>query len=662
MNVYSERDYFRSIDLINGNLIWHGSELSGGGFSPGPFFYYLIGLPTYFFGYSGLIALEIGLLSLGMVCLWQFLNLIYNPRLAWIALFILLNSNVVIFDLISVWNPSFIFFFWVVLAISLVLTTDRVYGRIAWPIFCVTLGLTGQIHVLTFFWFLLPIIYFSRKTISTRKLLSGLGIIFLIQMPFIIWYTMNRSQFTLLPPLQAIQNKNSILEYLFFVFGLNLGHVEKSIIISSVQKFFDYKTIAVFIGIFIFSFFTVEPRSPSLKITKWALLSAFLLAFGSLIANSMSHYYIPFIGLLIYYCYLVHIGLPQKKRNVFESIIFATYFIISLYLLFSNQFIFSLFPWTKMTLIFAISAAAALFYKDKKILFLFLLLAFSIQTQVIDHNLQIGNKFLFPKSTAEKIAAIIYENTGWEADEMKKRVLFLPQGGAKSLVASYHEHVQNRTANVDTNATGYIVAIQPPNLEEGTKGNYNWINWVNQKQIKITKEDVVDGNLLLKYEKLTQLFPNKIQNHGEAYPRQQDNYAKQFQGFKRYSVPTYDSQGPNFFIYWDESAKEVILFSHELAVTHSMGPGLFLSEPTLTFLCNSQLKSISMPNIGFPPHRSYYTKVEFSVLAPVWYLVSDCSEFKPIKFTAKKLFLMGRRAEPNPQNRVLTAFDFEYTF
>src|SRR3989338_2585401 len=47
--IFQGRDLRRAIDLLEGEWIWHGPELVGGGSSPGPFYFWWLALPLSIF-------------------------------------------------------------------------------------------------------------------------------------------------------------------------------------------------------------------------------------------------------------------------------------------------------------------------------------------------------------------------------------------------------------------------------------------------------------------------------------------------------------------------------------------------------------------------------------------------------------------------------------
>ncbi len=144
-NTYQSRDLKRAVDIyFNHVSIWHGPELSGGGFSPGPFYYYLIGLPYYLSkSLMSVYWLESLLAAFGISFLWLVLKRQYSLGAANLFYLIFLSSPFYQSQLLAFVNPSFQILF---LFISIICFLNR--SRIWYLVFAgIFLGLTLQMHV-----------------------------------------------------------------------------------------------------------------------------------------------------------------------------------------------------------------------------------------------------------------------------------------------------------------------------------------------------------------------------------------------------------------------------------------------------------------------------------------------------------------------------------
>jgi hypothetical protein len=143
-NSYQARDLTRAVDLyFNNGFIWHGPEVTSGGFLPGPFYYILLGLPYYLT--QSLLSFywfEYVLVSCGLVLTWIFLKRNYSLTTANLFYFIFLSSPYFKVELLSFMNPAFQYFF-LLAAICCFLGNEKnrhyILGGLA-------LGLTFQLH------------------------------------------------------------------------------------------------------------------------------------------------------------------------------------------------------------------------------------------------------------------------------------------------------------------------------------------------------------------------------------------------------------------------------------------------------------------------------------------------------------------------------------
>lgn len=143
-NIFQSRDIRRALDLYqNRHWIWFGPELTGGGQLPGPFYYYLIGLPMILTNsVFSIYLLEYVLFSLTAALVWYFLKRKFSIASAFIFYFMFLTSPFIQFNLTSFMNPSFQFIFLSIAICSLYFHKNNkalILGGLA-------LGLTLQIH------------------------------------------------------------------------------------------------------------------------------------------------------------------------------------------------------------------------------------------------------------------------------------------------------------------------------------------------------------------------------------------------------------------------------------------------------------------------------------------------------------------------------------
>ena len=189
--IYQARDLSRAIHLINGEWIWHGPDISGGGALPGPFYYWLLALPIAIFKtWESTVWLCIALGAGAATIIWNFGVRYFSSFTALLMFFCFLFSSTSWQNLIVFWNPSYIFIFQAALLLLLFEVTPRNKGRLFFAGFL--LGLSLQIHYaqLIFLASSLGAIYLIPQASKKEKLklLSCLLIgLFITLLPYLAW-------------------------------------------------------------------------------------------------------------------------------------------------------------------------------------------------------------------------------------------------------------------------------------------------------------------------------------------------------------------------------------------------------------------------------------------------------------------------------------------
>lgn len=187
------RDYIRTQDLLNGQLIWYGPELNLGGYLPGPFFYYLLSIPLALSTQVESIVLSSYLLSaLAAGILFYALYRTTNPLSAIFGALLYFTSVTISEELYRLWNPTFTLIFNVGISCLLLQSFLRKEVRSLY-IATFLMGLAIQIHLsVGLHW--LTIIAFSLvaplelNLVSLLKKMALAFFIFLIPMiPYFIW-------------------------------------------------------------------------------------------------------------------------------------------------------------------------------------------------------------------------------------------------------------------------------------------------------------------------------------------------------------------------------------------------------------------------------------------------------------------------------------------
>lgn len=197
-SLYMARDIRRSIEIyFAGKWFWMGPDLSGGGYLPGPFFYFLIGSVFYFFkSISAVFCLEVALGATSAVVLWNHICRKYSETAAVIYFFCFLNSLFFLGTLVEFWNPSFIFLF---LLVSFALLNGPAgNARLACAGLllglCLQIHLTGLILIIGYFVFVLTLKTTAKKKLHKLLLVGFFAL--LPQIPFFIQRVFNHQGFS----------------------------------------------------------------------------------------------------------------------------------------------------------------------------------------------------------------------------------------------------------------------------------------------------------------------------------------------------------------------------------------------------------------------------------------------------------------------------------
>jgi hypothetical protein len=192
--IYQERDLERSFQLLDKHLIWHGPELTGGGFLPGNLYYLL--LSGFLSINRDLISCWYGMLamgSLGGAIVWLFLNRRFGSTVGFLWILNYFGSPFNFITLSYFWNPSFSILF-ILAALCAIIETFAFSGSLwslvlaftlsAWTI---QLHLTGLILVGLLFLLHLSTRRFGLKEISNRNFYTAFFLSLLWFLPFVIF-------------------------------------------------------------------------------------------------------------------------------------------------------------------------------------------------------------------------------------------------------------------------------------------------------------------------------------------------------------------------------------------------------------------------------------------------------------------------------------------
>ncbi|MBK7845547.1 MAG: hypothetical protein IPJ71_18025 [Bdellovibrionales bacterium] len=192
--IYQERDLERSFQLLNKHLIWHGPELTGGGFLPGSL-YYLI-LSSFLAINRDLISCWYGMLAMGSVggaVVWLFLHRRFGSTVGilWILNYFGSPFNFIVLSYF--WNPSFSILF-ILVALCAIIETFAFSGSLWSLVFAFSLSvlsaqlhLTGLILVGLLLFLHLSTRRFGLKEISNRNFTTALFLSLFWFLPYVVF-------------------------------------------------------------------------------------------------------------------------------------------------------------------------------------------------------------------------------------------------------------------------------------------------------------------------------------------------------------------------------------------------------------------------------------------------------------------------------------------
>ena len=331
-HLYQARDIWRAFDLyFRHKAIWYGPELSGGGNLPGPFYYWLIGLPLIIFrSYFSILVFEYLLASLSLGVFWYFLKKNFSLASALLFALLFISSGTIKTFLADFWNPTFLFLF-----ISLIiLFLYEFENNLKLSIGALILGLTVQIHYVAILFLLscaLAIMQSSFNTTEKKQKIILLFCFFVFPLlPYLISAKLMSASFSSLTDVTSgVTTFCNHITLMLSNFSLyfNLPNLKKII-----QFFFQDKLLIL--GLF--SFFLSRNKKIKNKFLLISLILNSFLIFWLFYGFILTRYLIPFVILLnLYIAINVGVFVSEKinltklsKINTFVSVTVFVLFIV----------------------------------------------------------------------------------------------------------------------------------------------------------------------------------------------------------------------------------------------------------------------------------------------------------------------------------------------
>ncbi len=197
--VFQNRDMARAFELLNGTPIFFGPEMTGGGHLPGPLYYFLLAPPlalhpTWVAAWYMMMVLT----GAGLVFGWSFMRARCDAASAAVWLILILSSPIILRNLLSFLNISFVLPF-AVAAFALLywaLVAERASDRRRSYFYGALLtGLAVQLHFsaiafLAGFWLAQPFAPWLRaRRLSLKDLAIGLACFLIPLLPYFAFLT-----------------------------------------------------------------------------------------------------------------------------------------------------------------------------------------------------------------------------------------------------------------------------------------------------------------------------------------------------------------------------------------------------------------------------------------------------------------------------------------
>jgi hypothetical protein len=493
--VFQERDIQRAIELAHGKFIAYGPEVTGGGHLFGPFFYFLLAIPALAGSpWHGAWWLMVMLSSLASVLIWAFLkkNAGASSALLAFGFFALSTWNRRVLQ--EFYNASYLPVFEVICVISLCIAfmRKRADGR-AWLCACLSIGFGCQVHASIFIMLLSGVVlqsvapYLSLPRLTAKQFCLGLlGVLVPISPYFIVWamngnfsgalggvgeafgamaVIVTRPSVALVAPGQAMFWR--FLEYTPIPLAVLMGSLLVDQIISGPALEFQEEAWSA--------------RKNITKIAAVQSLVALPLIYYYVMAANAYRYMGPYAApVAIFSALIVDQALKTRARIcafcVLGAALAASYMAITPWEWIAKEF------WTN-DLVFCScvglmiygflrgsSRSAGMAIAASISFFLIIFQPLFVWTRVINSPGELFPQRFGVISHYKNFAEHIYRRTGWDFEEVRKRVFFVSAHAEYSLSHAYDlamAKVNREHGKVPLNAnapSGFFILIDAPDL------------------------------------------------------------------------------------------------------------------------------------------------------------------------------------------------------
>ncbi len=514
--VFQTRDLYRASELLKGQLIFFGPEMTGGGNLPGPLYYFLLAsaqfiMPTWESAWVLMLTLAFASAAIGAYYFRIYLNFL-PATLLLIALFILSPATLRYLQIFL--NVSYVLIFAVIGIICLCLSHTSTDSRIRQRSFIGTgfvLGLSLQLHFSMIFMAMAAVALeilspqLKLKRHDNKTLIWGLVTFLLPSIPYITWNLSRHLGFEFGQASFYSGTGQNALPSL-----IHLMNDIKQLNLTTLAQDISLRTLGT-VPLPLWAALLIRQKAPYSNIEKVLLVC---IVFGFLpfaywfFADIGIRYSIPFFVPLTFYSALRldQIMMDQKQSNRFSlycTVLILFHLLGLLHFLSrdeNSRLLFHLL--VSLSLVGIISLLLIQPGKTnetRRLTFFIALAAIILQVGMSKAGFYYSNPSILPRlKNSLKVSSLIYKNTGWNIAEAKERIFYLNHHLEQDPSPAYalaQQRIQ-RIHRILPVPDGFFVAMAGPDSTHADQ--FNLLAWIkNQKLPSDLRAALDSGHIVL---------------------------------------------------------------------------------------------------------------------------------------------------------------------
>lgn len=541
--IFQDRDMTRAADLLRGQWIFFGPEMTGGGNLPGPFYYYLLALPIALgLGWQGAFHLMVAVTALaaGLGALW--IGRRANLATAWVWLILILTGIPSGRVLAMFMNVSFAIPFMMVASVLfwMAFNEDEKRRGSAFVLLGAVTGLAMQLHLSAIVFPLAAIVLhigaerFGTVRLGARTWMHAGLALFITLSPFFAWWMAQKMgmPFGVPPPFvgSALYAPTSLFSMIGYATSRTGGRFAWNALCQMLE------TVPWTLLPVVAALYAAKENLDLRRLRPLLVCGAigFIPFSYWFFVNIGLRYSGPFFVCLTLVAALLHFQLFRSERALKPYSIFAGALLVALSLGFGSLqggMLFRDFPYVQLLLL---AFPLALIFKHRRI-FVACLLTLSLALM----QYEVGQRaYLFNDTSPmprayhwKRIWRMILSRTGWTFEDAMSRIYFVnhhieqdPKPMFEWVTAELKESPAPDRPTFDSD--GLIVAFQGPEQTDRVHTS----RWLLQQQIPQDLRDAILAREILLGPKANvvtavipytvlrpNLLPKQFQNYGRGY-------------------------------------------------------------------------------------------------------------------------------------------------